>query len=336
MNGMHGMNGMNGMSGMNGMFADMKMGSELALMNAPHPVEPPQRPAKRRRLKGMDVPSLTKLLTALHQCLARLVDLGRGADQGVAFTEVPLLCLEEEFFRHWRIRFDARAMGEPNTATFLRRFPDVFHLRHGVQLMVAPAAAPNFDEAAEAGMEQPESNASGTGTEFAVACGEQVVALLANFVAEDRKSSGAPVSFQYASFELVQELFSKLRDSTNGDDSDQRQLLEAVLDPRPPSREDPPAPPPPRDPRGDFERDFRDFSGPPMGFDVDGKGKDRFDRDRWADRDRWNQDRRGPPGYRPDRRGSDGRSLCRQFQNGRCTYGDTCKFVHEMAPHGPY
>lgn len=301
------------------------------------------RPAKKRRLKGLDTGSLTQLLSGLHQSLEMLLESAAAAKtdkESSAPSEVAVQHLEEEFERHWRLRFDARAVGEPNTAVFLRRFPDVFHLRsNGFQTMVAPAEDPNFEAAAEVGMDRPAPDVVAP-SEFSVSCAEQVASLMVNLVAEERKSGGAPLGFQYATYDVVQDLLFSLRDGGNGRDKENADLMNSLLDPKP-------AAPPVQEPRrpqlelhDDRDRD-RDA---PRRDDFDGgRGDDRGPPPRRDAFDGFRDDRRGgggggggggygPAGGRIDKRGSDGRSLCRQFQSGRCTYGDTCKFVHEHDP----
>lgn len=282
-----------------------------------------ERPPKKRRLKGFDTPGLTKLLISLHQCLRRLVDrpAAAGKEEAVRAVEVPIESLQEEFERHWRLKLDARAMAEPSIASFLRRFPDVFKVRSaGCFVLVSPAEAPIFEKAAEAGMEWADTNRDTQPApyDFAVSMAEQAAALLVNLVAEERKAGGAPLSFQYANYEVVQDLLSRVRDGAMPDE--QSDLLDALLDPKPTQpKPDPDA----VRPGGDDHRggcggggDSREaaFGGmpPPMP-----PPRDQFSG--------------GPPmgGMRSDRRGSDGRSLCRQFQSGRCDYGDSCKFLHE-------
>lgn len=283
------------------------------------PVEAlPERPAKKRRLKGFDTASLTKLLIGLHQCLRRLVDRPREpSDKCDKPLEVPVLCLKDEFERHWRLKLDAQAMGEPNLAAFLRRFPGVFKIRTaGCFTLVAPAEAPVFEQAAEEGMEWLDSKKEPRAEpfDFAVGFAEQTAALLANLVAEERKAGGAPLSFQYANYEVISDLLTLVREG-NGEETQTNSLLEALLDPKP-------AQPKP------VETNYND---------------DRRDDHRGGDRDYGasggNFGAMPPPaappppmggGMRSDRRGSDGRSLCRQFQSGRCSYGDSCKFLHEL------
>jgi len=271
---------------------------------------------KRRRLKGVDTAALTKLLLGLHQCLRRLVDLpgreaGEDEDESATLGESPVHSLEEEFERHWRVKFDARAMGEPNVVSFLQRFPEVFKMRsNGIYMMVSPMDAPNFEAAAEAGMEGLEvKSESGPACDFRASCAEQLVALITNFVAEDRKSQGADLPFQFASYEILQDLFSKLRDGSIDDSSE---LLSAILDPKPVIPKEPEIIPEPDMGKGDF---------PPMG-----PGLDDFPGDH------------PPPAKgKGKKKGADGKlrpaqgkgSLCRQFQTGRCTFGANCRFVHE-------
>jgi len=319
-------------------------GLELAVMPAPPPfssVEPSSEPpVKRRKLKGLDAVQLTKLLIGLHTTLRQLVE-AQGEESGL--PEASVFSLEAEFERHWRLRFDARAMGEPSTAAFLRRFPSVFKVRsNGVQLVVAPIESPDFDLAVGTGMDQlPREGArdlQSISSEFAVGLGEQVAAMLVNLVAEERKSHNAPLNFQYANCEVAQDLLARLRDG--GSREEERDLLNTLMDPKPAQREEP---------RRDRDRDYddRDY-GRDADRDMGSRGlrSDRQDfgpppqsrgYDDFGSRGPRGGQQQVPPPFRPDRRGSDGRSLCRQFQSGRCNYGDTCKFLHERGPAGgPY
>lgn len=304
------------------------------------PSQPGKDRTKRRRLKGFDTSSLAQLLTGLHQCLERLLEFAASAtaDKDTAKpTEVPVQHLQEEFERHWRLGFDARAVGDPNTATFLRRFPGVFRVRsNGFQVMVSPGEDPNFEASAEVGIEQVEESDE-LKRDYAVSCAEQVAALLANLVAEERKSGGAPLNYQYASFDVVQDLISRVRDGrVRGHDEDF--LVNTILDPKPPvyhsnkevhkpameSRRERRSPV--RDDQDDRGARNRSRSGPRDG----GRG----DRPPPPDPPRRDDNRGGKGNYgknqNRDNRGADGRSLCRQYQMGRCTYGDQCKFAHEM------
>jgi len=306
------------------------------------PMPPPEgyadgRPAKKRRLKGLDTQHLTQLLTGLHQCLDSLLELLPAAksekeDEPAKPREVPLQHLEEEFERHWHLRFDAKAVGELNTTDFLKRFPEVFRVRNnGFQIMVSPAEDPNFEDAAEVGMERAETQ-SEPAPDFTTSCAEQVISLLVNLVAEERKSGGAPLNFQYTSYEVVQDLLSKTREG--GTPKEQSDLLNTLLDPKPlVVKEDPP--------HRNFDRDRQERRrsespdrNQPALRDRDPSPRGRQPSPRRNDFD----DRRGKgggggkgggPSFQADRRGNDGRSLCRQFQSGRCTYGDSCKFAHE-------
>jgi len=293
----------------------------------------PPRPAKRRRLKGFDLPGLEKLLRGLHQCLRRLVDCMPDSTAGIHGKEAPVQLLEEEFERHWRLRLDARAMGEPGTAALLRRFPAVFGVRsNGIAVMVAPMEDPNFDDAAAEGFERavPDDKRFQVPEGFAVSLGEQVAAVLSNLVAEDRKSGGAPLNFQFSNFEVAQELLQKLREgSSKEEESD---LLASLLDPKPHQvKEKPPmneeessGPPPPGGPApfppggppppphfgpcgpGGPPPFGAPHGGGPPGPPMFGGGKGCFGKG---------------DGKRPN--------LCRQFQFGRCTYGENCRFLHE-------
>mmetsp|Transcript_107460 Transcript_107460/g.342538 ORF Transcript_107460/g.342538 Transcript_107460/m.342538 type:complete len:374 (-) Transcript_107460:79-1200(-) len=341
------------------------MSTELAMLPPPpiprafettHHKEAPA--AKRRRLKGLDSSSLSRLLGGLHGCLQRML-----GSSGVV-QEVPVHELEEEFEIHWRLRFNARAVGEANTVSFLRRFPDVFKVRNnGVHIVVAPATAPDFTAAAEVGLERSgdEKDGFSASGQFVLGFGEQVAALLANLVSEERKASHAPLPFQFANYEVVQDLISRLRDG--GSREEMHDLVAALLDPKPAvmSRDrdrDRDDPPPMMADRGSDRRDDfppggphmgghcgGGFPGPPPGYPSDfpgpppgmcmgmgpplgmgpppgmgmGMGPPRHGGGGGC----------GGKGAPRDGRGNDGRSLCRQFQSGRCNYGDSCKFAHE-------
>eukprot|EP00932_Pfiesteria_piscicida_P006192 SRR837773.16118.p2 GENE.SRR837773.16118~~SRR837773.16118.p2 ORF type:complete len:362 (-),score=95.28 SRR837773.16118:12-1037(-) len=299
-------------------------------LDTAHQVQAPA--AKRRRLKGVDTPSLARLLSGLHSCLQRM--LGKG---GIV-KEVPVHELEDEFELHWRLRFNARAVGEPNTAAFLRRFPQVFKVRNnGVHIVVAPATSPDFTASARSGLERgaESKDSSSQSGSFVLGVGEQVAALTANLVAEERKAANAPLPFQFASYEVVHDLFARLRDG--GSREEMQDLLAVLLDPKPqfPSRE-PHFPVPDDRPGGDGPPgalapppgSFGDFPGPPMGMGPPGMPPMGMGPPGMPG---MGMPRRGTPAVaRGDGRGRDGRNLCRQFQSGHCSYGDSCKFAHEI------
>jgi len=267
--------------------------------------DPP--PPKRRKLKNLDVEKLSKLLMGLHHCLKRLVERTVDGEKPEEPVQVPLLALEEEFERYWQLRFDPRAVGEVSTAGFLRRFTDVFTVRNdGIQLTASPAEDPNFEQSAEVGIEMASRIEHASEADFATSLGEWVAASLANLVAEERKASGAPLSYQYANYEVVSDLLSRTRDGTSKEE--QAGLLDTLLDPKPPA---PTQAPEKMNKEVEHDREeFRD-RGDQGGFQNDG-----------------NRGKGG--GMRSDRPPPPGRQFCRYYQrDGRCTYGDNCRFVHD-------
>lgn len=321
--------------------------TELAVLPPPpmdmafettHHVDPP--PAKKRRIKGLDASGLARVLSGLHSCLSRM--LGPNADASES-QGAPVHELEEEFERHWRLRFDARSLGEPSTAAFLRRFPDVFKVRsNGLHLIASPSPAPDFEIAAESGLERVgnltdarDNNPTG---EFASGFGEQVASALANIVSEDRKSTGAPLNFQFASYEVISELLGRLREGAPREDMNN--LMGMLVDPKPapPKKEEPrhiAERPRSRSPpfRGGGGRDGHDFDRGGGGGRSPPRGHGDFRAPPRHDDFGRGPPRGGPPpmgkGMHSDRRSGDGRSICRQFQSGHCSYGDTCKFAHD-------
>mmetsp|Transcript_71425 Transcript_71425/g.149248 ORF Transcript_71425/g.149248 Transcript_71425/m.149248 type:complete len:383 (-) Transcript_71425:257-1405(-) len=291
-----------------------------------------EAPTKRRRLKGMDSNSLARLLSGLHNCLEGMV---RGSD-GV--KEVPVHELEEEFEEHWKLRFNARAVGEPNTTAFLKRFPEVFKVRNnGLHTVVEPVTQSDFSSAAIAGLDRfgEEKDASGSTGQFVLGFGEKVAGLLGNLVAEERKAAHAPLPFQFVNYEVVQDLLARLRDG--GSREEMQDLVSMVLDPKPhvPKEEtnnkasaDEPGrgglpnseflnPGPPTGGGSAFGGGAPSMAPPPgmppppHGGGGGGGGS------------------RAPGKNPPMRRTADGRNLCRLFQTGRCSYGDNCRFAHE-------
>lgn len=279
------------------------------------PGHPGARPPKKKRLKGLDESSLTQLLVGLHKSLVTLCEVMPVEKEGEAPkpVEVPLQHLEEEFEQHWHLRFDARAVGEQSTTSFLRRFPQVFKVRsNGFQIMVSPAEDPNFEQAAEVGIEQVDSSTENPS--FKGACSEQVISLLVNLVAEDRKSGGAPLNFQYASYEIVHDLMTMAHVGARPEA--EKEAIDALLDPKPINRE------PPKHQQTNAEARARSRSPPAI-------------RDGHDDRDRDHNsggNKGGGKGYK-DNRAPSGKNYCRKYQTNECTFGANCRFEHAMDPN---
>lgn len=191
---------------------------------------------------------------------------------------------------------------------------------------------PNFDQAAETGIawsgvndgfiQEPDG--------FAANVAEHVAALLGNLVAEERKAAGAPLPFQYTNYEVVADLLGGLRDGHASHD-EQSKLFDQVLDPKPVVRKEPP------------REDRRDDYGDDRDRDRYERRDDRDDYDR-RDTTARSPGRGRPPPPPPPGSGSGGMhsertpmprshrtgmNLCRQWQSGRCSYGDDCRFAHE-------
>lgn len=233
--------------------------TELAVLSPP--------PAKKRRSKGgLDASGVARLICGLHDCLQRMLGAAAGCE-----AQAPIHELEDEFERRWRLRLDSRALGEASTAAFLQRFPEVFRVRsNGLYLVVSPVPEPDFEKAAKSGLEcktrvqrarieellaRLRLGASGgetedllvalemthwlapsiysdRGSDFAVGFGEQVTALLANLVSEERKAIGAPLNYQFAKFGAAEDLLARLRGGSTKDTED---LMAAIMDPKPPA-----------------------------------------------------------------------------------------------------
>lgn len=280
------------------------------------------RPVKRRRLKGLDTSSLTQMLSCLHQCLERLLDISNEDKEAPQLTEVPVLHLEEEFERHWRLSFDCRAVGESSTASFLKRFPEVFKVRaNGFQMMVAPAEDPNFEAAAEAGIEESHAAPSAF-SDYSVCTAEQIASCLVGMVADERKASGAPLNFQYASNEVLRDLCGLLKNEIRAPNVTQNDLINMLLDPRPVQPQLP-------------KETNQEARSKDKEDDKDGGNESR---DNAQNNDSGGGGQRGRGNYNysgyqaRDKKGSDGRALCRNYNSGRCAYGDNCRFLHERDP----
>jgi len=317
-------------------------------------------PAKKRKIKGaLEVPQLSKLLQGMHAALQHLTSPPNKPETSVNG-------LQNQLKRYWKTNFDAKAMGDTSMVGFLRRFPGVFSVKsNGLELVVSAMEAPDFNQEAENGLE-PSRGLPEYACKFSSGVSEHVLAFMANLISEEKKVGGHVLNYQFAPFAIYEDFLTRIREDEDAlDDQDTLILLDSVCDPRPQPRE-----PVQKDDfddhhknrnqgwqdrkdqhwkndhdwdRGRDRRDDRD--GGPRGRGPnfynrggdDNYGRDRYRNDRNDDDDRpWRRDnKRDGPGnreYQSDKRGSDGRSLCRQYQFNRCTYGDNCRFLHEFDP----
>lgn len=300
---------------------------------------------KKRKVKGaLEAGPLSKLLQGMHLALQQIT-------KPPSKPETAVNGFEDQLRKYWRTHFDVRAMGDNNMVGFMRRFPSVFNMKNnGVELVVSPMEAPDFDKAAEAGIE-PIRGPSEHACKFSAGMGEHVLALIVNLFAEEKKAGGHALHYQYAPFAVCEDFLTRIQQFEDGlDDDVTKHLLDTICDPRPqpPARAEQNTSWDSHDRRDDHQwdrkdqdrdwrdnRDWRNRDDGPRGrgpnFYDRHSGHDDRDRERYDDRRDNRPKQRDNREYRSDVRGSDGRSLCRQYQYNKCTYGDQCRFLHEYA-----
>lgn len=310
-------------------------------------------PAKKRKIKGaLEVDKLSKLLQGMHLALQQMT---RPPNK----PEARVNGFEDQLKKYWKTNFKATVWGDTNMVAFLRRFPGVFNVKsNGLELLVSAVETPDFDKEAVDNVE-PNRGIPEYACKFSSGLGDHVLAFMANLISEEKKVGGHVLNYQFTPFAICEDFLTRIREDEDAlDDNDTMFLLDTLCDPRPQppqnvSRDDWPTQR--DDDRGkdwqdrkdwqanrdwkdnrDWRNDDRDRDGGPRGRGpnfYDRGGGDNYDRRRDDDDRPWRRDNRGGGNkdnqFRPDRRGSDGRSLCRQYQFNRCTYGDKCRFLHE-------
>merc|ERR1719240_392301 len=250
---------------------------------------------KKRKVKGaLEAAPLSKLLQGIHLALQEMTRPPKK-------PQVGMTSFEDQLQRYWRTHFDFRAMGDTNMVGFMRRFPSVFNVKsNGVELAISPAEAPDFDKAAESGIE-PNRAPIEHPTKFTTGMSEHVLAMIVNLISEDKKAGGHVLNYQYAPFAVCEDFLAHTQEKENGvEDDDTKTLLDTICDPRPQpiarAEQEPTAAPDNRwqerkDRNRDWDHDWRgnrDRDDGPRGrgpnfYDRHG-GHDDRDRERYDDR----------------------------------------------------